>query len=194
MAASRVVPLTGSGNFSSILATIENEPHYRRLGCFPERGPFCRPFDLWNPCPYHKLNPGDDPANRLTIAAMRDLCSLIWCVVIGFLRPRMALQAEILILRHVRFAPFYVRSSRRGRAASAARRARASWRLTAPPKSFGRGLSIYRNAMPFLGVRSIQKPDLRQYERHSTFGPQEDKARLSSDRCGTLLQRSVASP
>ena len=30
---------------------------------------------------------------------MRDLCSLIWCAV-GFLRPRMALQAEILILRH----------------------------------------------------------------------------------------------
>jgi hypothetical protein len=31
---------------------------------------------------------------------MRDLCSLIWCAVVGFLRPRVLLQAEILILRH----------------------------------------------------------------------------------------------
>jgi len=32
--------------------------------------------------------------------AMRDLCSLIWCAVVGLFRSRMALQAEILVLRH----------------------------------------------------------------------------------------------
>ena len=31
---------------------------------------------------------------------MRDLCSLIWCAVVGLFRSRMALQAEILVLRH----------------------------------------------------------------------------------------------
>jgi transposase InsO family protein len=31
---------------------------------------------------------------------MRDLCSLIWCAVVGLVRSRMALQAEILVLRH----------------------------------------------------------------------------------------------
>ena len=40
------------------------------------------------------------PANRLTIVAMRDLCSLIWCAVVGLFRSRVALQAEILVLRH----------------------------------------------------------------------------------------------
>ena len=39
-------------------------------------------------------------ANRLTIVAMRDLCSLIWCAVVGLFRSRVALQAEILVLRH----------------------------------------------------------------------------------------------
>ena len=36
----------------------------------------------------------------LTIVAMRDLCSLIWCAVVGLFRSRVALQAEILVLRH----------------------------------------------------------------------------------------------
>ena len=31
---------------------------------------------------------------------MRDLCSLIWCAVVGLVRSRVALQAEILVLRH----------------------------------------------------------------------------------------------
>ena len=31
---------------------------------------------------------------------MSDLCKLIWCVLIGPFRPRAALQAEILVLRH----------------------------------------------------------------------------------------------
>ena len=31
---------------------------------------------------------------------MRDLCSLIWCAVVGLFRSRVALQAEILVLRH----------------------------------------------------------------------------------------------
>ena len=31
---------------------------------------------------------------------MSDLCRLIWCVLIGIFRPRAALQAEILVLRH----------------------------------------------------------------------------------------------
>ena len=31
---------------------------------------------------------------------MRDLCSLIWCAVVGLVRSRVALQAEILALRH----------------------------------------------------------------------------------------------
>src|SRR5262245_29131710 len=31
---------------------------------------------------------------------MRDLCSLIWCAVVGLVRSRMALQAEILVMRH----------------------------------------------------------------------------------------------
>jgi hypothetical protein len=31
---------------------------------------------------------------------MSDLCRLIWCGLIGLLRPRAALQAEILVLRH----------------------------------------------------------------------------------------------
>src|SRR6516165_10976876 len=31
---------------------------------------------------------------------MRDLCSLIWCAVGGLVRSRVALQAEILVLRH----------------------------------------------------------------------------------------------
>jgi hypothetical protein len=39
-------------------------------------------------------------ANRLTIVAMGDLCSLIWCAVVDLLRSRVALQAEILVLRH----------------------------------------------------------------------------------------------
>jgi len=31
---------------------------------------------------------------------MRDLCSLIWCAVVGLFRSRMALHAEILVMRH----------------------------------------------------------------------------------------------
>src|SRR5437588_12517097 len=31
---------------------------------------------------------------------MSDLCRLIWCALIGLFRPRTALQAEILVLRH----------------------------------------------------------------------------------------------
>ena len=31
---------------------------------------------------------------------MRDLWSLIWCAVVGLVRSRVALQAEILVLRH----------------------------------------------------------------------------------------------
>src|SRR6266516_6909403 len=31
---------------------------------------------------------------------MRDLCSMIWCAVVGLFRSRVALQAEILVLRH----------------------------------------------------------------------------------------------
>lgn len=31
---------------------------------------------------------------------MRDVCGLIWCVVIGLFRSRAALEAEILVLRH----------------------------------------------------------------------------------------------
>jgi len=31
---------------------------------------------------------------------MADLCRLIWCAVIGLLRSRAALEAEILVLRH----------------------------------------------------------------------------------------------
>jgi len=31
---------------------------------------------------------------------MRGLCSLIWCAVVGLVRSRVALQAEILVLRH----------------------------------------------------------------------------------------------
>jgi hypothetical protein len=31
---------------------------------------------------------------------MSDLCSLIWCALIGIFRPRAALQAENLVLRH----------------------------------------------------------------------------------------------
>src|SRR5712671_5546573 len=31
---------------------------------------------------------------------MSDLCRLIWCALIGIFRPRAALQAEILVLRH----------------------------------------------------------------------------------------------
>jgi hypothetical protein len=31
---------------------------------------------------------------------MRDFCSLIWCAVVGLFRSRVALQAEILVLRH----------------------------------------------------------------------------------------------
>src|ERR1700730_11832817 len=31
---------------------------------------------------------------------MSDLCKLIWCALIGPFRPRTALQAEILVLRH----------------------------------------------------------------------------------------------
>src|SRR2546430_7787177 len=31
---------------------------------------------------------------------MSDLCRLIWCALIGLFRPRAALQAEVLVLRH----------------------------------------------------------------------------------------------
>jgi hypothetical protein len=31
---------------------------------------------------------------------MSDLCRLIWCALIGLLRPRAALEAEVLVLRH----------------------------------------------------------------------------------------------
>ncbi len=31
---------------------------------------------------------------------MRDLCSLLWCAVVGLFRSRVVLQAEILVLRH----------------------------------------------------------------------------------------------
>jgi hypothetical protein len=31
---------------------------------------------------------------------MRDLCSLVWCAVVDLFRSRVALQAEILVLRH----------------------------------------------------------------------------------------------
>ena len=31
---------------------------------------------------------------------MSDLCRLIWCALIGLLRPRVALEAEVLVLRH----------------------------------------------------------------------------------------------
>src|SRR5947199_8981509 len=31
---------------------------------------------------------------------MRDLCRLIWCALVGLFRPRAALEAEVLVLRH----------------------------------------------------------------------------------------------
>jgi len=31
---------------------------------------------------------------------MRDICELVWCVLIGVLRSRVALEAEVLVLRH----------------------------------------------------------------------------------------------
>ena len=31
---------------------------------------------------------------------MSDICRLIWCALIGLFRPRAALEAEILVLRH----------------------------------------------------------------------------------------------
>ena len=31
---------------------------------------------------------------------MSDLCRLIWCALIGLFRPRVALEAEVLVLRH----------------------------------------------------------------------------------------------
>lgn len=31
---------------------------------------------------------------------MRDLCSLLWCAVVGLFRSRVMVQAEILVLRH----------------------------------------------------------------------------------------------
>src|SRR5947208_11958994 len=34
------------------------------------------------------------------MAAMGDLCRLIWCAAVGLFRSRAALQAEILVLRH----------------------------------------------------------------------------------------------
>jgi hypothetical protein len=40
------------------------------------------------------------PANRLIVAAMGDLCRLIWCAVVGLFWSRAALQTEILVLRH----------------------------------------------------------------------------------------------
>jgi hypothetical protein len=40
------------------------------------------------------------PANRLIVDPMGDLCGLIWCAIAGPFRSRAALQAEILVLRH----------------------------------------------------------------------------------------------
>jgi transposase InsO family protein len=49
-------------------------------------------------CPYRKPNPGDDGLRiGLTIVAMRDLCSLVWCAVVDLFQSRVALQAEILV-------------------------------------------------------------------------------------------------
>jgi hypothetical protein len=39
-------------------------------------------------------------ANRLILATDERFCRLIWCALIGIFRPRAALQAEILVLRH----------------------------------------------------------------------------------------------
>jgi hypothetical protein len=52
-------------------------------------------------CPHRKLKlAGRSPANRLIIAPMSDLCRLIWCAMVGLVRSRAALQAEVLVLRH----------------------------------------------------------------------------------------------
>jgi hypothetical protein len=68
-----------------------------------------KPPSTGRPTPITKLAAGLVPtanliqvtvARRLIIVAMGDLCRLIWCAIIGLLRSRAALQAEILILRH----------------------------------------------------------------------------------------------
>jgi hypothetical protein len=50
-------------------------------------------------CPYRKSK-RRHCANRLIIGLMGDLCGLIWCAIAGLFRSRVALQAEILVLRH----------------------------------------------------------------------------------------------
>jgi hypothetical protein len=42
----------------------------------------------------------DAPESVDSPIAMSDLCSLIWCALIGLFRPRAALEAENLVLRH----------------------------------------------------------------------------------------------
>jgi hypothetical protein len=38
--------------------------------------------------------------NRTMLPPMRDICSLLWCALVGLFRSRASLEAEILLLRH----------------------------------------------------------------------------------------------
>src|ERR1700730_5199080 len=51
-------------------------------------------------CPYATPNQLTDPANRSIFPSMSDLFRLIWYALIGLFRSRVALEAEILVLRH----------------------------------------------------------------------------------------------
>ena len=46
------------------------------------------------------LSPLVATANPKQLTATANLCRLIWCALIEIFRPRAALQAEILVLRH----------------------------------------------------------------------------------------------
>ena len=51
-------------------------------------------------CPYRKLKQLTDARESVDSPIMSELCRLIWCALIGLFRPRAALEAENLVLRH----------------------------------------------------------------------------------------------
>jgi hypothetical protein len=117
---------------------------------------------------------------------MGDLCRLIWCPLIGLFRPRAALEAEILILRH-QLNVLRRRSSKRVTLSSVDR-----------PLLVG----LYRLAPEVLDGLKIIRPETLLRWRCAGFRafwrwksrPRGGRPRISADICCLIREMSVANP
>jgi hypothetical protein len=117
---------------------------------------------------------------------MGDLCKLIWCAVVGLLRSRAALQAEILVLRH------QLNVLRR----------RAPKRLAFSVVDRMLFAGLYRLAPGVLDALKILRPEtvirwyragFRAYWRWKSR-PRGGRPSISADICRLIREMSVANP